>query len=321
MPDSNVLDYFADLDVVHVMFWYEKRTSISKVVDNIITNATQVRQRVVSFPDFQFDLATILNQTHPKIIHLHYSGEHSESEFLTQLNYKPRVIHTVHSSIPSIFTDIADRIVCIDEFGLRNNPGNKSVWIEDSVDVGGIPKHMPNHNGICHALRFSEDQMQPAVLDLFAGLPAKSYFYGADDFLAFSSDHNKSICAYAEQFPNIECVPYCHELLRIMVQHSFFSYYLFNSNPLRSYGLVVMEAASLAMPIVAVQKHQSGQQYVVHGFNGFIAKDDQEFSDYCKEILENAGLYLEMCSNAQRHADTITNSMPQKYQEMYLSIL
>lgn len=321
MPGTNELDYFADLDLLHVMFWYEKRTSISKIVDNLIANASHIRQGVVSFPDFQFDLATILNQAHPKIIHLHYSGEHSESEFLTQLNYKPRVVHTVHSSTPSIFTDIADRIVCIDEFGLRNNPGNKSVWIEDSVDVGGIPKHKPNSNGICHALRFSADQMQPAVLDLFAGLRAKSYFYGADDFLAFSSNHNKSICAYAEQFANVECVPYCRELERMMVQHSFFSYYLFNSNPLRSYGVVVMEAASLGMPIVSVPKDQSGQQYVVHGFNGFIAKDDREFMGYCKDILGNADVYRELCANASQHSNVIQNSMPQKYEELYLSIL
>jgi glycosyltransferase involved in cell wall biosynthesis len=321
MPGPNVLDYFADIDLLHVMFWYEKRTSISKVVDNLITNARQVRQGVVSFPDFQLDLAKILNQTRPKIIHLHYSGEHPESEFLTKLTYKPRVVQTVHNSIPSIFGDIADRIVCVDEFGLRQNPGNKSVWIENSVDVGGIPKHKPNRNGICHALRFSADQIQPAVLDLFAGVNAKSYFYGADDFLAFSSDHNKSICDYAERFSNIECVPYCHELERMMVQHSFFSYYLFNSNPLRSYGLVAMEAASLGMPIVSVQKDQSGQQYVVNGFNGFIAKDDREFLGYCKEILGNADLYLELCANASQHANVIQNTMPQKYQELYFSML
>lgn len=321
MPDSNLLDHFSDLDVLHVMFWYEKRTSISKVVDNIITNASQVRQRVVSFPDFQFGLASLLNQTRPKIIHLHYSGEHPESAFLTQLTYRPRVVHTIHNSVPSIFAGIADKVVCIDQYGLRNNPGSNSVWIEDSVDVGGIPKHRPNRNGICHALRFSENQMQPAVLDLFAGLDAKSYFYGADDFLAFSSNHNKSICEYAGRFPNIECVPYCRDLESRMVQHSFFAYYLFNSNPLRASGLVVMEAVSLGMPIVAVQKDQSGQQYVVHGFNGFIAKDDREFLGYCKEILGNDGLYLDLCANASQHANVIQNSMPQKYQEMYLSIL
>lgn len=321
MQGSNVLDYFADLDLLHVMFWYQKRTSISKVVDNLMTNATQVRQGVVSFPDFQLDLAKILNQTQPKIIHLHYSGEHSESEFLTQLTYKPRIVHTVHNSIPSIFSDIADRIVCVDRFGVRNNPGNKSVWIEDSVDVGGIPKHKPNRNGICHALRFSADQMQPAVLDLFAGLNAKSYFYGADDFLAFSSDHNGSICEYAKRFPNIECVPYCRELEPRMVQHSFFSYYLFNNSPFRCYGIVAMEAVSLGMPVVTLEKDQAGQPFVVHGFNGFIANNDQEFIGYCKQILENTDLYLELCANASQHANVIQNSMPQKYQEMYLSIL
>lgn len=321
MPEAKVLDYFDGLDLLHVMFWYEKRTSISKVVDNLMTNASQLRQGVVSFPDFQLDLARILNQTRPKIIHLHYSGEHPESEFLTQLTYTPRIVHTVHNSIPSIFSDTADRIVCVDRFGLRNNPGKRSVWIENSADVSGIPMHKPNRNGICHALRFSEDQMQPAVLDLFAGLNAKSYFYGADDFLSFSPNHNAAICEYAKRFTNIECLPYYHDFERRMTGHSFFSYYLFNSNPFRCYGIVAMEAVSLGMPVVTVEKDQAGQPFIVHGFNGFIAKSDQEFIGYCKQILENTDLYLELCANASLHADVIQNPMPQKYQELYLSIL
>lgn len=321
MHEPEVLDHFADLDVLHVMFWYEKRTSITKIVDNLITNARQVRQEVVSFPDFQFDLAKILNQTRPRIIHLHYSGEHSESEFLRRLAYKPRVIQTIHDSIPSIFADIADRIVCIDRFGLRNNPGKRSVWIENSVDPSGIPKHRPNQNGICHALRLSPDQMQPAVLDLFAGLNAKSYFYGADDFLALDPQHNASICEYARQFANIECLPYCQDLERTMIEHSFFAYYLFNSNPLRGYGLVVMEAVSLGMPVVTLRKDQAGQPFVVHGSNGFIVDNDREFPGYCKRILQDGDLYLELCANALRHADKIQNSMPQKYQELYLDLL
>jgi glycosyltransferase involved in cell wall biosynthesis len=321
MRESSVPDYFDGLDLVHVMFWYEKRTSISKIVDNVMTNASQLRQGVVSFPDSQLDLANILNRTQPKIIHLHYSGEHSESAFLTQLTYKPRVVHTVHNSVPSIFSDIADRVVCVDRFGLRNNSGDRSVWIENSVDVKGFPKHKPNQNGICHALRFSSDQMQPAVLDLFAGLNAKSYFYGADDFLAFSTNHNASICEYAKRFENIECLPYYKDLERRMIEHSFFSYYLSNNNSFRSYGIVVMEAVSLGMPVVTLTKDQSGQTFVLHGFNGFIANDDREFIGYCKQILENPDLYLELCANASRHSDEIQNSMPQKYQELYLSIL
>lgn len=321
MQQSITPDYFEELDVLHVMFWYERRTSISKIVDNLMTNAGRVRQKVVSFPNPQIDLAAILNQARPKVIHLHYSGEHPESEFLKQLRYKPRIVHTVHNSIPSIFTDIADRIVCIDRFGLRNNPGDKSVWIENSVDTSAIPKHKPNRNGICHALRFSADQMQPAVIDLFARLDTKSYFYGADDFLAFSADHNGSICEYARRYPNIECLPYCHDLERRMVEHSFFSYYLFNSNPARCYGLVVMEAVSLGMAVVALEKDQSGQPYVVHGLNGFIASSDQELSGYCKEIVDNDDLYLELCANASRHSEVIQNSMPHLYQELYLSML
>lgn len=324
MPTSNELDRFADLDVIHVMFWYEKRTSISKIVDNLIANANRMRQAVVSFPDFPLDLATILNETQPKIIHLHYGGEHSESDFLKRLIYKPRIVHTAHTPapVPSIFADIADRIVCIDEFRLRINPGSKSVWIENSVDVAGIPRHEPNRNGICNALRFSSDQMQPALLDLFAELNTKSYFYGADDFLAFSSQHNAAICEYAKQFANIECLPYCHDLERRMVGHSFFTYYVQNNNnPLWCHGLNVMEAVSLGLPVVTLQRGQLGQQYILHGHNGFFANSDQEFLGHCKEILGNRDLYLEMCSNAQRHADTITNSMPRQYQEMYLSIL
>jgi glycosyltransferase involved in cell wall biosynthesis len=324
MQPSNKLDYFADLDVLHLMFWYEKRTSISKIVDNLMTNARQVRQAVVSFPDFQLDLAPILNETQPKIIHLHYGGEHPQSEFLKRLSYKPRIVHTVHTPapVPSIFADIADRIVCIDEFRLRINPGAKSVWIENSVDVSGIPRHTPNQNGICNALRFSADQMQPALLDLFARLDTKSYFYGADEFLAFSSEHNNYLCEYAKQFPNIECLPYCHDLERRMIGHSFFTYYVQNNNnPLWCHGLNVMEAVSLGLPVVTLKRGQLGQQYIVHGHNGYFANNDEEFLGYCTQILENAGLYLELCANASRHADGVTNSMPQKYQEMYLSIL
>lgn len=318
------LDYFADVDVLHVMFWYEKRTSISKIVDNLIINASQVRQAVVSFPDFQLDLAAIVNETQPKIIHLHYSGEHSESEFLKRLIYKPRIVHTVHTPAPapSIFADIADRIVCIDEFRLRINEAGKSVWIENSVDVAGIPRHQPNQNGICNALRFSSDQMQPALLDLFAELNTKSYFYGADDFLAFSSAHNTHICDYAKRFANIECLPYCYDLEQKMIGHSFFTYYVQNNNnPLWCHGLNVMEAVSLGLPVVTLTRGQLGQQYIRHGLNGFFANNDQEFLGYCKEILGDDGLYLETCANASRHADTISNSMPQKYQEMYLSLL
>jgi glycosyltransferase involved in cell wall biosynthesis len=306
------------------MFWYEKRTSISKIVDNLMANVSQLRQRVVSFPDFQFDLATILNETKPRIIHLHYSGEHSESDFLKRLSYKPRIVHTVHTPapIPSIFADIADRIVCIDEFRLRLNPSAKSVWIENSVDVVGIPKHKPNRNGICNALRFSSDQMQPALLDLFAQLDTKSYFYGADDFLAFSSEHNNRICEHAKRYANIECLPYRFDLERRMIDHSFFTFYVQNNNnPLWCNGLNVMEAVSLGLPVVTLQRGQLGQQYIVPGFNGFFATSDEEFLGHCKDILANDDLYLELCANASRHAETITNSMPRKYHEMYLDIL
>src|SRR5262245_6968541 len=205
-----------DLDVLHVMFWHEKRTSVAKIVDNIVANQKQLRQGIVSFPDDFPRMDEILDRARPKIVHLHYEREHPETEFMDLLRNRPRFVQTIHSSAPSIFTDIVDKIVCIDEFGLENNDTGKSVLIENSVDVGDAAHHQPNRNGVCNAIRFSPDQMQTPVIDLFGRLNTKVTFYGADDFLAFDSAHNRAIIEYAKNYDNIECVPYCAELERTL---------------------------------------------------------------------------------------------------------
>jgi hypothetical protein len=303
---------------MYAVNWSDKRTSISKIIDNVIENVPDIQQAVV--PSLR-DLALFLNASRPRIIHLHYNGEHKESDFLNQLSYKPRIVHTVHGSGPSIFTNIADKIVCIDEFGLRNNDPAKSVFIENSVDVENIPKHMANQGGICNALRFSPDQMQPAVLDLFARLNTRTYFYGSDDGLSFDSAHDEMICQHARQYENIACLPYCNYLEWQMTRHSLFSYYLYNSKPERCYGLVAMEAVSLGMPIVALKKEQAQQQYIIHGHNGFIADTDDEFIDYCAALVEDRDLYLSVCANAAEHAKTIKNSMPDRHASLYKGLL
>jgi glycosyltransferase involved in cell wall biosynthesis len=202
-----------------------------------------------------------------------------------------------------------------------NNDPAKSVLIENSVDVDDIPKHKPNNGGVCCALRFSSDQMQPHVLDLFAGLSACTYIYGFDDGLSFDPVHNARIVELANNYDNVDCLPYCNYLEWQMTRHSFFAYYLHNSNPNRSYGLVALEAIALGMPVVALRKRQPGQQYLIHGYNGFIADTDEEFTKYCAALLDDKSLYISVCDNSAIHAASIKNCMPGRYRALYESLL
>jgi len=320
MTEQHPTDVFAeysDLDVLHLTFFHSKRTAVAKVIDNLVTNLPEVRQKVISLSECDLNLSAVLNAVKPKILHLHYNGPHPESAFLDELRYQPVMMQTVHSDNRSIFSDVLDQIICIDEPGRSKNDPSKTILIEDTVDVSGFPRHRPNGNGICNALRFSPDQMEEETFDLFARIQARVFFYGADDLLSFAPTHNQALCDYVRRYDHISCLPYIPNMEEKMVEHAFLSYYLRHSNPHRAYGLIVMEAASLGMPIVALRKAQPFQRYIIDGFNGFIADQDEDFIRACERLCQDAGLYAALCANAQAHARTLKNCMPESYRRVY----
>lgn len=308
-------------DVLHVMFttyWPDKRTSIVKIVENLLSGIPGLAQRSVVSPR---DLDVYVNHAKPRILHLHYTGHHPENVFLERLTCDPYVVHTVHDSQESIFSDVADRIICISRFGMERNDPRKTVYIENSVEVGHAPRHAPNDNGVCLALRFSADQMQERTIEVLSKVRGLVHIYGADDALAFNAEHNRSILALAEQYRNIVCSPYNNYMEYQLSRHAFYGYYIQDNEPRRSYGLTVMEAVSLGMPVVAVRRRQDGQQFIVHGYNGYIADDDEEFVEYCSLLSEDREHYRCICANASEHARTIENSMPGRHELLYRSLL
>jgi glycosyltransferase involved in cell wall biosynthesis len=318
---TEALKEHSDLDVLHLTFFHSKATAVSKVINNLVKNIPGVRQKVISLSEFDLDPGLLINATRPKILHIHFNGQHPESSFLYDLSYRPVIIQTLHTDSRSIFTDIVDKIICLDEPGASKNDARKNIFIENSVDVAGFDKHRPNQNGVCLGLRFSPDQMQKEVFDLFARLRAEVYFYGADDVLAFDADHNRSLREYALGYQNIHCLPYISNMEERMVEHSFLCYYLLNNNPSRAYGLVAMEAASLGMPVVALKRRQLSQQFIIDGYNGLIVDNGAELIEACARLREDVGLYETMCANAQRHCLTLKNSMPESYRGVYCDLL
>jgi hypothetical protein len=307
--------------VLHVDFWHDRRVAIGKVVSNIVKHNPDIRQRVVSLPEQAHEVEALIEGTRPRILHLHWNGEHAEAAFLSRLPYRPGIVHTVHEYGRSIFSDCADVIVCLNQRSRELNDPTRSVVIELTVDVDSYPAHEPNDNGICNALRFSPDQMGTEIIDLFSVLDTSTFFYGADDFLSFAPEHNRAVCDYARSFSNILCLPFQREMERRMLEHSFFAHYVRNNEPRRHYGLVVKEAAALGIPIVAVKRTQGAQRYLIDGFNGFVADSGDELIRSCRRMFDDPQLYRALCANARIHARGLLNTMPVAYGTLYRRLL
>jgi hypothetical protein len=93
----------SDLDVLHIDFWHDRRVAIAKVVANIIEHNPGLRQQVVSLPERASDIGALIDAARPRILHIHWNGEHPEAAFLSGLPYRPAVVHTVHEFGRGIF--------------------------------------------------------------------------------------------------------------------------------------------------------------------------------------------------------------------------
>lgn len=87
------------------------------------------------------------------------------------------------------------------------------------------------------------------------------------------------------------------------------------------YDMNVMEAVCLGMPVVTTEKRQDYQKYVINGYNGFQAKNSKEFLSKCNEIASDYSIYKEFKKNAISHIESIKNTMPEQYENVYLRLL
>jgi hypothetical protein len=314
---------YQDLDVLHLGYHIRTRHSIGKIIENIIWSCKGLRQNWLSFSPgktttgFNEDLVlAFINQVRPKILHLHFSSVFEKAWF-RQLAYRPAIVCTVHGTVTNPYREFVDLLICIHQPCYDKNTGER-VIIESSplLDKGDIAHTLDNNHQVSLAARFAPYCMSEDTVRLYGSLKGEVFMYGYSDCNSAARDVRR----WSSPFSNIHLVPWNNFVEKEIVKHSIYAFIppVFNSH--LCYGMNVMEAVALGIPTVAVPR-ASRREYVVDGYNGFVARSREEFVEKGNLLLSDDRLYATMKKNALAHAAALPNPMPLEYEAVYRRFL
>lgn len=97
--------------------------------------------------------------------------------------------------------------------------------------------------------------------------------------------------------------------------------YLTPSNSVEGFANVISEAMVAGIPIIAERKGGNSEQ-IVHGVTGYLCDDYKQARDFCKELIQDHELRLEMAENSKKRGLTFDfNIMGNLYREVYNNLL
>ena len=95
--------------------------------------------------------------------------------------------------------------------------------------------------------------------------------------------------------------------------YATFDHYLF-------FGLPVVEAASIGLPTVAINRC-AAREVVKHSQTGFLANNDNEFSQYLEKLISNRDLRIKMGQQAQQYVRKFSwTTLADKYQPIFENV-
>lgn len=294
--------------VVHLCYYYGFRGAVQKVIDNIVMHSDN--HIIVSIHN-ELEAIEKINFLKPDIIHLHFNSIFDKENF-SKISYEHKTIQTVHGNVKSNYSDFVDKVVCIHSAAARLNPD--SEIIENTVNIFDL-NHKPQNDVIMTDFRFVPEKINTTVLDTISKLKIDVDIIGMSSYM--EKYYSYEMAQYASKYENIKFKFWNNFIENTLVNYKFFVYIVAENNKDICYGLSLMEAVSIGMPVIALERRQDFQKYIIHGYNGFIAKNFHEIVEYSNKIINNEESYTLMCKNAQEHKKTIVNDMPEKYNALY----
>lgn len=313
---------FIEYDIAHVIdLPSDVSYSINKIIKNLIKNV-KLKQVVFSTIDFGYGgLIRVINDLNIKIIHLHSNSSNIVSCLKKQV-VNAKIIQTIHSNVESILGFKADKIICIhNEAYMKNFKYKNSHIIENTVELPILLKEEFNFNkSIVTNCRIDSYYITSDNIEVYKQILAEYYIYGYSKKFDI---HTNNFNLLNESIKNtrIKILPWTDNVEEILLKHDIYGFYQPKYFPKLCYGLSIMEAAVIGMPIVALERRQDYQQYIKDGYNGFIVKDDKEFIKRINQLIHNKNLFNEFALNAQYHAKTLKNNMPEQYMKVYEEFL
>lgn len=310
----------SEIDVLHISWYYEYGGSISKIIENIKNNS-KLNNYIMSLPESLSTITGFININKPKILHLHFNSFPQKTNFLNELKYKPYIIQTIHGNATSSFIDKVDKIICIHDSCYKLNPKDKSIIIENSVDVEQYRSNKTTMiNSVISTFRCIPERIDEEVMKVYSQIKSPVFLYGYFDNDRHS---NKLIKELSLKYGNIIAMPWEKNVEKFIPMFSIYSFYLTKkmNHEEYCYGLSVMEAASLGVPIVTIIRNQNYQKFVIDKYNGFICDNADNFIDACNKLINDQIMYKQIKENALAHSYNIKNSMPLQYEELYKNYL
>lgn len=317
LHDHIISGKYSDLDVLHLGFFFFNRHSIFKIVQNVVHHAKNTKQNWLCLQDHKIEeVFEFCNIVQPKIIHIHFSEIIDESAFQF-LKYSPKIVGTIHSQKLMPYSQSLDFLICINSLSHDLNRGSRkiienTVWVDEHL----VREKIDEHPDFCLTARFSPFVLSKETIQIYSHINSDVWIYGhTQDY------HSNKLKSAALRYPNLNVVDWDNYIERMISRHSVFSVIKPILDSSYQYDMNVMEAAALGMPCITTQKRQDYQKYVIDGHNGFIVSDSNEFIDRCNLLVSDHNLFSEMKKNALAHRKTIVNNMPERYEEVYLSLI
>lgn len=308
-----------DLDVLHLGYRLDRGYSISKIINNLISNATRTTQNKISLKRFENEKDTIdlINRYQPKILHLHFSSLWNE-ELFGLLNYRPYIICTVHGLVENPYRKYVDLLICIHDGVYKMNTGERIV-IENTVDINknNIVKKVFDDVDFCCSCRYAREAINDKTIRTFGSVYGKFYIYG------YNRDEKRSRQFYRtiKKYNNLIPEEWSDNIESCISKHAVYAYIKPIINPNICQGMNVMEATNLGIPCITTKKLQNYQKYVIDNFNGFMVEDSINFIKKCNFLSKNHYEFKRIKENAIEHSKNLKNTMPQQYEEIYLKVL
>lgn len=315
---------YGDYDIVMITRKYTSNISVHKIINNIIKNCDykcfvfSCERCIDSNILFQF-----LNKVKPKVVHNHGYICPNESDYLQKLEYNPFFITTVHSGMFSSYLNISDVVACIHYEAYRKNKPlhPRVITIENSVDIDKSlinPEFRKSPRRVVLSCRFDPENISIEIIRRLNKLGTEVCIIGHDDKSKFSRDI-KNACVNCHH--NIKILDWTDDIENIIIDYDIFAFIKPKLSPLRSVGLNVMEAASLGIPCLITKKKYHRQPYVIHGVNGFIAEETEDFFSFLELMVWDDELYSNLKKGAVDYAMELTNKMPEDYISLYKEVL
>lgn len=254
------------------------------------------------------------------IVHFHTGFDIDRAlEQTERFAQRPKVVHTVHTRNKSSLRNRADRIVCISKVDRGLNMSSKTMVIENTVDVSGIERfRMKDQISVAMCSRLSALRFGPQVWSALKQINCPVFLYGYQENGGKWTDENLDFVRRCmDEKSNVHILPYDNQVEEKIISHGLFLNLQERNNHSLCFGLNVMEAASLGMPIVTEPRVQEFQIYADDRTNGFVCETKEEAVEKVNQIIKNRDLYEQICRGAEKTASRIENRMPREYDELY----